>query len=102
MSWVAWARQKLKRTRGKFPNSYNAGYMRNKVPEFYFKQLAEQCAGGKKKYGAITNLDEMRGNLKTSCIPENMLKGNIPDYDAFLDQRRKLMASKIKSYFQTL
>src|SRR5439155_19889260 len=74
----------------------------DKAPEVYFRQLAEQCAGGEKKYGGITDPAEMKANLKMNCLPEEMLSGNIPDYDNFLERRRKLMAIKIKAYFQTL
>jgi hypothetical protein len=74
----------------------------NKAPEVYFKQLAEQCNGGKKRYGNIVDSHEMKSNFKTNCVPVEMLDGKIPDYDGFLDQRRKLMAAKIKAYFQTL
>jgi hypothetical protein len=37
-----------------------------------------------------------------NCIPESMLNGAAPDYDAFLEQRRKLMAEKMQTYFKTL
>lgn len=74
----------------------------DKAPSVYFKELAEQCNGGKKKYGGITDLDELNANLAESCIPESMLSASAPDYDSFLNQRRKLMAGKIKVYFQTL
>jgi hypothetical protein len=74
----------------------------DKPPETYFKELAEQCNGGKKKYGGITNLPEMRSNLRTHCLPESLLAGEVPAYDDFLEQRRKLMAAKLKTYFETL
>lgn len=74
----------------------------DKAPAVYFKELAEQCQSGKKKYGGITDLDELKINLVESCIPEVMLSASVPDYDSFLEQRRKLMAAKIKVYFQTL
>lgn len=45
----------------------------DKAPEVYFKELADQCAGGKKKYGGITNADELRANLRMSCLPESLL-----------------------------
>ena len=69
------------------------------APEVYFKELAEQCAGGKKKYGGITDAGDMRANLRMSCLPESLLDGEISDYDDFLEQRRKLMAQKIKTWF---
>ena len=37
-----------------------------------------------------------------SCLPESLLDGEIPDYDDFLEERRKLMAQKIKSWFEAL
>jgi len=74
----------------------------DKAPEQYFKELAEQCAGGKKKYGGITELDELRANLRMSCLPESLLDGEIPAYDDFLEERRKLMAQKIQIFFKGL
>jgi len=74
----------------------------DKAPEQYFKELAEQCAGGKKKYGGITDATELHANLRMSCLPEALLDGGIPAYDDFLEERRKLMAQKIKSWFEAL
>jgi hypothetical protein len=74
----------------------------DKAPEVYFKELADQCNGGPKKYGGITNETEMRANLRMSCLPEVLLDGGVPSYDDFLEERRKLMAHKIKTYFEGL
>ncbi|MCG3201470.1 MAG: hypothetical protein NFCOHLIN_01340 [Gammaproteobacteria bacterium] len=74
----------------------------DKPPEKYFAELAEQVNGGKKKYGGITDAEDLRANLRESCIPEAMLDGAIPDYDGFLEERRKLMALKIKTWFVAL
>jgi hypothetical protein len=74
----------------------------DKSPEQYFKELAEQCAGGTKKYGGIIDLDELRANLRMSCLPESLLDGEVPAFDEFLEVRRKLMAQKIKSWFEAL
>lgn len=71
-------------------------------PEDYFKELAEQVNGGRKKYGGITDEADLRANLRASCVPESMLDGVIPDYDNFLEERRKLMALKIKTWFEVL
>ncbi|GMV88904.1 MAG: hypothetical protein AMXMBFR81_18350 [Chthonomonas sp.] len=73
-----------------------------KPPEKYFKEMAEQVDGGKKRYGGITDEADMRANLRVNCIPESMLGGTIPDYDDFLEERRKLMALKIKTWFKAL
>ena len=76
--------------------------IRDKAPEKYFSELTEQCAGGKKKYGGITDLTSMKANLRMHCMPETLLDGEIPDYDTFLKERRRLMALKIKQWFGVL
>lgn len=74
----------------------------DKPPHQYFAELVEQCWGGPKKYGGITDLDELRANLRANCVPESMLDGSIPDYEDFLHTRRGLMAEKIRTWFETL
>ena len=74
----------------------------DKPPEVYFKELAHQCDGGKKKHGKIATLADMRANLCMSCLPETLLDGEVPAYEAFLEQRRQLMAQKIKTWFEAL
>lgn len=73
-----------------------------KPPKIYFAELQEQCSGGKKKYGAITDMDALQENLRQHSIPEGIFGELADDYNAFLEERRKLMAQKIKAYFQTL
>jgi hypothetical protein len=73
-----------------------------KAPDLYFAELAEQINGGTKKYGGITERNELLANFRMNCIPESMLDGVIADYPSFLAERRKLMALKIKSWFKTL
>ncbi len=74
----------------------------DKPPERYFEELAEQCAGGKKRYGGITEREELCANLRMSCLPESLLDGKIPTYEDFLQDRRKLMARKIQTYVEGL
>lgn len=74
----------------------------DKAPEIYFAELAEQCSGGAKKYGGITDIAEMRANFRMSCLPDTLLDNEIPDFGDFLEVRRKLMATKIKTYFDGL
>jgi len=73
-----------------------------KAPAVYFKELADQCNGGAKKYGGITDKTELLANLRANCIPEAMLEGGVLDYEAFLAERRKLMALKMKTWFEAL
>jgi hypothetical protein len=74
----------------------------DKAPEKYFGELASQCGGGKKKYGGITELKELEKNLEMHCLPISLLKGEVPEYEVFLDDRRKKMALKIKKWFESL
>ena len=74
----------------------------DKPPQVYFAEIADQCNGGVKKYGGINEREEMLENLRMNCLPDVMLDGVICDYDHFLADRRKLMALRIKSYFEGL
>jgi hypothetical protein len=74
----------------------------NKEPRVYFAQIREQCQGGTKRYGNIDDLAELRDNYAMNCIPENVECMTTEDYPLFLAERRKLMAQKIKIYFQGL
>jgi hypothetical protein len=74
----------------------------DKAPEKYFQELAEQCDGGKKRYGGITREADMKANLRAHCLPETLLGGAIPEYDTFLEERRRLMALKIQQWFEVL
>ena len=73
-----------------------------KAPEVYFEHLNKQCNGGAEKYGGIIKREEMLENLRMNCIPESMLDGEIKDYPVFLEERRSLMALKIKTWFDSL
>lgn len=74
----------------------------NKAPEVYFQEVLEQCHGGDLKYGAITDIHDLHENLKENCIPQSIFTMTLKDYDEFLEERRKLMAEKIKNYYYSL
>jgi hypothetical protein len=74
----------------------------DKPPATYFAELAKQCAGGPVKYGGITDREEMLANLQANCLPVALLDGAVPDYEAFLRERRQLMALKLKTWFESL
>lgn len=74
----------------------------NTPPITYFGELADQVHGGSKRYGRITDEAELRRNLEENCIPAHMLDGAVPNYDDFLDERRRLMALRIKRWFEKL
>ena len=96
--------------RGKYNQIANYVYMQqevniaigNKAPDIYFSEVLEQCHGGNLKYGGITSLDELHENLKANCVPESIFTMTLDHYDEFLEERRKLMAEKMKEYYFSL
>ena len=54
------------------------------------------------KYGGITDPDELRLNLEQNCIPPAMLEGEPMAYEDFLADRRRLMAERIRVWFEGL
>ncbi|HQK41578.1 MAG TPA: DUF262 domain-containing protein [bacterium] len=74
----------------------------SKAPNVYFKQIMEQCNGGKLKYGGIKTMEELKANMEMNCIPEGIADMDASKYKDFLEERRKLMALKIMRYFSML
>lgn len=73
-----------------------------KSPQLYLQEVVEQCKGGNLKYGNITDLKELHDNLSAHCIPKTIFDMTLDDYEDFLEQRRKLIAAKIKDYYHGL
>lgn len=73
-----------------------------KSPDTYFKEIQKQCHGGALRYGAIDHPQELEDNLRAHCIPMSIFDATVDDYDAFLEQRRRLMAAKIRAYYESL
>jgi len=74
----------------------------DKRPEVYFGDLLSQCQGGERKYGRIIDTTTLKENFQQNCIPEAFLTGEVLSYEEFLEARRKLMAQKVKVYFEML
>lgn len=74
----------------------------NKAPNVYFGEAFEQCETQTIKVGAITDNQQLLENLKANCIPENVKDMDESNYSDFLAERRKMMAEKIKNYYNSL
>ena len=74
----------------------------NKAPKDYFDGVMAQCNGGAIQYGAISEMDTLKENIRMSCIPETIFKMKLDDYEEFLKQRRILMAEKMRLYYLAL
>lgn len=71
-------------------------------PDKYFSIVREQVRGGQRRFGGITDEAELRTNLGENCIPVGLIEGTIRSYDDFLVQRRRLMAEKVRVWFDSL
>ena len=71
-------------------------------PHICFAKLLDQVNSGESRYGGILDRAELQENLTQNCLPPSLLDGQIPDYYDFLSMRRKLMALKIKTWFNSL
>ena len=74
----------------------------DKAPEVYFGDIAGQVTGGVKRYGGIAEPERLRENFAHNCLPASMIDGEVPEYDDFLAERRRLMALRIKEWFEVL
>lgn len=74
----------------------------NKAPNVYFEEEFNQCDTKQIRVGAIVDKKQLIDNLNMNCIPENVRYMDESNYAEFLEQRRKMMAQKIKEYYYSL
>ncbi len=75
-----------------------------KSPKEYLGYVRDvQCNGGETVYGGITDLAVLEENLHTDCcLPANLADMTLEDYPAFLEKRRRLIATRLKEYYFSL
>ena len=73
----------------------------NKSPKEYFDLVLNQMVHGKLLTG-INTKEELEQNLKSNCVPLEIMNMTETDYQDFLSQRRALMANKMKEYYFSL
>lgn len=71
-------------------------------PADYMAQLGDQIESGKLKLGEITDARDLDRNLVENAIPARLAEVASATYPEFLIERRKLMASMIRAYFDQL
>lgn len=74
----------------------------DRAPKDYFSEAREACATGSAYFGDISDPEALERNLEANCIPSDIYQMGAEDYDRFLKERRELMASKIRTYFDGL
>jgi len=74
-----------------------------KAPNVYMKEIHDACvAGDESKYTTLKTLADLETNCRMNCIPVGFKDMTATDYDIFLEERRLLMAKKIRIYFESL
>lgn len=73
-----------------------------KAPCEYLAEALKQCETKQITCGSITDLEQLKENLKANCIPFETCYMNYNDYESFLEKRRALMARKIREYYYSL
>lgn len=73
--------------------------IKDRAPSEYFSELLYHVNNSNAAYGAITDKNEMISNFVLHCIPDGIENMNIEHYETFLEERRLLMAKKIKEYY---
>lgn len=71
-------------------------------PKKYFGDILMQCQTKNVKIGNITEEEELYKNLAENAIPSNVVNMTVEDYEGFLEERRKLMAKMIETYYKSL
>ena len=72
------------------------------APKDYFGVILDQCQTKNVKIGNITDIEELNKNLAENAIPSGIVNMTVEDYEAFLVERRKLMAKMIETYYKAL
>ena len=72
------------------------------APCVYFTKAKQQCDTKTIVLGNISDADLLASNLAENCIPSNIDTMDVSCYDAFLLERRKMMAAQIERYYKGL
>lgn len=76
--------------------------VKDDAPNIYFGKVIEQCENTSIAFGNIADRDSLMKNLDENAIPQDIIGMTVDDYDAFLVERRKLMAKLVEKYYKGL
>ncbi len=76
--------------------------VKDDAPNIYFGKVIEQCEHNSIAFGNIADRDSLMKNLDENAIPQDVIGMTVDDYDAFLVERRKLMAKLVEKYYKGL
>ena len=73
-----------------------------KSPKEYFNIALKQCETKVCECGSIIDKEQLLKNLECNCIPADVFTMGHEEYTQFLEDRRVLMADKIRMYYENL
>ena len=73
-----------------------------KSPKEYFNIALKQCETKVCECGSIIDKEQLLKNLECNCIPADVFTMGHEEYTQFLEDRRVLMANKIRMYYENL
>lgn len=74
----------------------------NQSPDVYMARVEQQINTGKLNLGEIVDQADLDKNLQDNALPANFAEVDASTYKVFLADRRKLMAQKIREYYELL
>ena len=73
-----------------------------KSPKEYFNIVLKQCETKVCECGSIIDKEQLLKNLECNCSPADVFTMGHEEYTQFLEDRRVLMANKIRMYYENL
>jgi hypothetical protein len=71
-------------------------------PKEYMGWIMDQLDNESFTLGEINDSEKLKENMRMNAIPTSLSSMDVDDYEDFLVERRKLMADKIKEYYNKL
>ena len=72
------------------------------TPEDYLNKVKVQIQAGTNEISTIDSEISLKENFITNDIPDFIEKSGHLEYEHFLEERRRLMANKLKGYYEQL
>lgn len=74
----------------------------NYPPADYMARVRQQIDTGTLTLGEIVDPGDLERNLAENAVPSFLQEVAAPSYREFLSERRRLMASRIRRYYEAL
>ena len=73
--------------------------MENCLLSEYIAKVKKEIVQNEVSISSITSIDDLNKNFKQNNIPTSLANSTFENYNDFLVERRKLMAKRIKEYY---